>query len=91
MRKLILILFLTVALFAQVEKEITPQIIAGDTASKIVVKDIIYDSQGVRIFVTDALRWNEETETYEVYYTDIAFTYWDIPAQLTDEEIESLQ
>ncbi len=91
MRKLILILFLAVVAFGQVEKEITPQVIAGETCSKIIVKDIIYDSEGVRIFVTDALRWNEETEEYEVYYTDIAFMYWDIPVQLTDEEIESLE
>lgn len=91
MRTLILILFITLISFAQVEKEITPQVIAGETCSKIIIKDIIYDSENVRIFVTDALRWNEEAESYEVYYTDIAFTSEDIPVQLTDEEIESLE
>lgn len=91
MRKLILFLFITLISFAQVEKEITPQAIAGETCSKIIVKNIIYDSDNVRIFVTDALRWNAEIESYEVYYTDIAFTEIDIPIRLTQEEIESLE
>jgi hypothetical protein len=92
MKKLILIIMFVGLLFAEpITKDINPTQLAGQEAVQVTVKFITVDSEGTEIFVTDALKYNAETETYEVYYTDIAFTIEDLPCELTEEEIEQLR
>lgn len=72
-----------------ITKEITPQQIAGDLANKLLIKNIIIDSEQKEIFVTDAIKTVGGEDI--TYYKDIAYTIDDLPCELTEEEIESLR
>ena len=74
-------------------KEITPQILAGKTCSKVSIKSIVTDTEPKDNVIVDAM----ETEIVEgenvdkIYYTDIAIPLTDIPFELTEAEIEALK